>query len=228
MARILHRVPSEFKSIYEGVKGLELADSITGDAHKLFNVPYDCGFFFSKHLAIATSVFQNAGAAYLATSGGPDSIPSPLNIGIENSRRFRALPLYASLHMYGVEGYYEILARQISTSRNIARVIMGHEAYELLPVSHETTADQASSQNDDILEKVYIVVLFRAKEATFNQDLVNHINKTGKIYVSGTAWDSRPAARIAVAKWQVDPHVQPEVVRSTLHLVWNEWKSKTT
>jgi hypothetical protein len=33
------------------------------------------------------------------------AIPSPLNCGIENSRRFRALPLYAGLLEQGKTGY---------------------------------------------------------------------------------------------------------------------------
>lgn len=33
------------------------------------------------------------------------SLPSPLNCGIENSRRFRALPLYAGLMEQGKTGY---------------------------------------------------------------------------------------------------------------------------
>ena len=32
-------------------------------------------------------------------------VPSPLYVGIENSRRFRALPLFASLMSLGKEGY---------------------------------------------------------------------------------------------------------------------------
>src|ERR1700761_734328 len=227
MARVLHKAPSPFESIYEGVKGLELADSIAGDAHKLFNVPYDCGIFFSKHLEIATSVFQNAGAAYLASSGSLDSIASPLNVGIENSRRFRALPLYATLHSYGVEGYRKMLVRQISTARNIARVIMLHEAFELLPIKREPTLDPSLPQGVDKFEDVYIIVLFSAKDNSLNKVLVSRINKTGKIYVSGTSWEGRQAARIAVANWQVEPQAQTAVVSTTLDLVWAEWNTNS-
>jgi glutamate/tyrosine decarboxylase-like PLP-dependent enzyme len=44
-----------------GVRYLEAADSIAADAHKLFNVPYDCGIFLSRHLGTGIDVFQNPG-----------------------------------------------------------------------------------------------------------------------------------------------------------------------
>jgi hypothetical protein len=38
----------------------------------------------------------------------PEDIPSPLFVNIENSRRFRALPVYASLLSLGKEGYQSL------------------------------------------------------------------------------------------------------------------------
>lgn len=78
--------------------------------HRL-NVPYDCGIFFSRDafLQLATTGPGLTPAAYL--SSGPTtisssafplidpyrSLPSPLFTNLENSRRFRALPVYSSL-----------------------------------------------------------------------------------------------------------------------------------
>lgn len=212
MARILD--PKTYPAIYSGVEGIELADSITGDAHKLFNVPYDCGFFVSKHLDLATSVFQNAGAAYLATA--PQAIPSAMNIGIENSRRFRALPLYASLLAYGVDGYRDMLQRQIATARLIAKWIARHPAYELLPIKHQQAVDLDA---DADLDSIYMIVLFRAKDESLNLKLGGLINATGEIYVTGTKWDGRPGVRISVANWQVDAQKQASTVQKVLEQV---------
>ncbi|OQO01699.1 hypothetical protein B0A48_12736 [Cryoendolithus antarcticus] len=192
-----------YDALLEGVAGMELADSITGDAHKLLNVPYDCGFLFSKDLALAQHCFQNPNAAYLASvvsqpaNAAEPSIPSPLNIGIENSRRFRALPVYASLMAYGKNGYVEMLVRQISLARAIATYIDGHDAYELLPNDPSRTLEER-------LANVYIIVLFRAKGQALNGELVQRINGSKRIYISGTQWEGRPAARFAVSNWQVD------------------------
>ncbi|KAJ5550167.1 hypothetical protein N7535_001894 [Penicillium sp. DV-2018c] len=193
--RVLGESP-EFATIKKGCEAIELVDSITGDGHKLLNVPYDCGFFFTRHSNVASQVFQNANAAYLASgdSDGP-SIPSPLNIGIENSRRFRALPVYASLLSYGKSGYEEMLKRQICLARKIYSWIFEHPGYTALP--------QGSSKAE-LLDQTFMCVLFRANDEGLNRELGNKINESSRMFVSGTSWDGSPACRIAISNWRVD------------------------
>lgn len=193
--RILDDSP-EFATLKKGCAGMELADSITGDGHKLLNVPYDCGFFFCRHPDIAPQVFQNANAAYLSAgaSDGP-SIPSPLNIGIENSRRFRALPVYASLLSYGKMGYRDMLERQIRLARAIYEWIFDHPGYVALP---EATCKV------DLVDQTFMSVLFRAKDERLNGALAKRINKTSRMFVSGSSWQGQPACRIAISNWRVD------------------------
>lgn len=201
------------------MEGLELADSITGDAHKLLNVPYDCGFFFSRHPNLAQQVFQNANAAYLnSTNTSPGQIQSALNIGIENSRRFRALPVYATLVAYGRFGYRDMLHRQIRLARAVALFFHEHPDFELLP---EGMSDSARIKQD-----IYIIVLFKAKDRNLNESLVKRINSTSRIYVSGTMWNGSQASRIAVANWQVDPGRDLTLVQSVIEDVLSLWRKE--
>lgn len=209
-ARILPADQNEYAVQVQGVKDLELVDSITGDAHKLLNVPYDCGIFLSRHLDIGTSVFKNAGAAYLSISSF--DIPSPLNIGIENSRRFRALPVYTTLLSLGRDGYRKILQKQISLARCIAQFIQSEPALELLP----RFPPSFRRVKEQWRERIYIIVLFRASNDDVNEELVKRINGTRRIYVSGTMWDGRPAARFAVSNWQVDVEKDLQLIREVL------------
>jgi glutamate/tyrosine decarboxylase-like PLP-dependent enzyme len=165
----------------------------------LLNVPYDCGIFLSRHLELGTKVLQNSNAAYLSSSSS-NEIPSPLNVGIENSRRFRALPVYASLSSYGRDGYRDILQRQISLARSIAEFIQSTPDFDLLP-QYPPSFAKVKEQG---ISRIYIVVLFRATDASVNKTLVQRVNATRRIYVSGTQWDGQPAARVAVSNWQVD------------------------
>lgn len=205
LARILPSKP-EYELLKRGVSNLELADSIAADAHKLFNVPYDCGIFLSRHLDLATSVFQNPGAPYLNAASG--SVPSPLNIGIENSRRFRALPVYANLVAYGRQGFVDMLKRQIELARMIAAYIDTSDAYQLLPPSPQ--------QGDTTFSSIFIIVLFKAVDPDLNASLVRKINATRKIYVSGTSWQSKPACRFAISNWRSSVEKDWDVIKEVL------------
>jgi glutamate/tyrosine decarboxylase-like PLP-dependent enzyme len=197
----------EFGEIFRGCQGLELADSITGDGHKLLNVPYDCGFYFCRHRGIADEVFRNGNATYLTSTASNDDMSSPLNIGIENSRRFRALPVYATLQAYGRMGYVDMLKRQIRLARKVVEDMWDSEFYQLLP---------ESSSKTDLLAKTFMVVLFRAKKESLNTDLVRRINATKRMYVSGTTWDGQHAARIAIANWNVKEERDYQIIRNVL------------
>lgn len=210
-ARYLPKDDMEYAALLDGVRDIELADSITGDCHKLLNVPYDCGFFFSRHLDIGTKVFQNSNAAYLSASS-ESSIPSPLNIGIENSRRFRALPVYATLMSYGREGHVELLRRQIRLARGIAEFIANTPIFQLLPQSPPSFA----KVKEQGIARIYSIVLFRVTDDALNKELVHRVNATRKIYISGTQWDGAPAARFAISNWQVDVERDLALIKEVL------------
>ena len=206
---------SHYAPIKDCTAGLDLADSITGDGHKLLNVPYDCGFFLSRHRSLAERVFANPNAAYLSASATADGIMSPLNIGLENSRRFRALPVYASLIAYGKAGYRDMLERQIDLARRIAIYIDKSEVYELLAKSPKSTL------LDDGVGDIYIIVLFRARDDRLNEQLVAKIKESRKIYVSGTSWKGVPACRFAVSNWMVNVDRDSEIIKKVLMDVAN-------
>ncbi|CAJ2502346.1 Uu.00g097400.m01.CDS01 [Anthostomella pinea] len=209
-ARILPAT-SEFAKLRDQVAGLELADSITVDGHKLLNVPYDNGIFFTRKSSTMTSVFQNPNAAYLS-AGGSSEIQSPLNIGLENSRRFRALPVYAVLMSEGISGLSEIMARMVHLARGIAQAIRESDDYVLLPNA------------DADLEDTHVIVIFRAKDDSLNEALVKTINESAEWYVSGTKWKGQTACRVAVASWRVDVERDLELVKRSLATMAEEHK----
>ncbi|CAN6654960.1 hypothetical protein TRVA0_027S01662 [Trichomonascus vanleenenianus] len=192
----------------QNCSGLELADSITGDNHKTLNVPYDCGFFFTRDVELMEQVFKNAGAAYLKTSAAtsPGSIKSWSNIGLENSRRFRALPVYATLVAYGKSGYRNMLENLVNHTRAIASYIDSSKHYELLP--RGVRPDELST-----------IVLFKANDDAVNAKLKQLINDDNRIYVSGTEYDGSIAVRIAPCNWQVQPGDEKLVIEVLESLV---------
>ncbi|KAK0638778.1 pyridoxal-dependent decarboxylase [Cercophora newfieldiana] len=205
-ARVLPKT-DEYLNLHAHVAGLELADSITVDAHKILNVPYDAGIFLCRDASIPSRVFQNPNAVYLATPSGPSgtTIQSALNIGLENSRRFRALPVYAVLLSEGRAGISSMAARMVTLARGIASFLASSPHYDLLP-----------SPFNPNLESTFMIVLFRAKDPVLNTTLVPKINSTRKLFASGTTWNGTPACRLAISNWRVDPAADLPVVTEVL------------
>ena len=98
-----------------------------------------------------------------------------------------------------------MLERQIRLARGIASFIAASPHYELL-----------SSAEAENIANVYIIVLFRAIDDKINAELVQRINSTRKIYVSGTQWNGEPAARFAVANWMVDTERDLALIKGVL------------
>ncbi|OBT54351.1 hypothetical protein VE04_05773 [Pseudogymnoascus sp. 24MN13] len=191
----------EFASLRASSEGLQYADSITADCHKALNTPYASAILLTRTETDLNNVCNNGAAAYLKTSA-TDPIPSPLNHGLENSRRFSALPIYAVLHAHGREGLALLFATQVRLARAVASMVKELEAYELLP-----TAEVA---------EVGTIVLFRLRDQGRNEELLGRINDQNRIYVSGTSWEGRPAVRVAVSGWEMDVEKDTSVIREVL------------
>lgn len=163
--------------------------------------------FFSRSLELQTEVFRNPNAAYLSAGSAAATVPSPLNIGLENSRRFRALPVYAVLRAEGREGLGAMFERMVVLARGIAQFVRDSENYELLS---DKTAD---------VEQTFMIVLFRARDPGLNEVLVSKLNETREIWVSGTSWDGKKAVRVAVSNHGVDVSRDLTVVTEILRAV---------
>ncbi|KAB8360624.1 hypothetical protein FH972_024362 [Carpinus fangiana] len=205
----------EYSHVRKGVEGLAYADSIAGDAHKLLNVPYDCGFFFAKSVDPTCAAFSNGSAPYLL-GGGVQPWENPSNIGIENSRRFRALPVYSTLRAYGRQGYTSMISRCVDLARRISRWIYESEHYKLLP----------RGRGSDYLQDTFIIVLFKARSSALNETLTKRINATQSMYVSATKWDGDSACRIAVSNWQVNVERDCAYVSKVLQDVYTQWRDE--
>jgi hypothetical protein len=100
-----------------------------------------------------------------------------------------------------------MLVRQVQLARRVARFVFDHDGYELLPVT---------GGKEVAVARIFMIVLFRARDERINVELVKRINKTGKIYVSGTKWEGKPAARIAVSNWRVDVERDVKLIEEVL------------
>lgn len=94
--------------------GIELADSITCDAHKWLSVPVAAGMFFTRHRESILQAFRVEASSYV-----PPAVPDafdPYVTTIQWSRRFIGLKLFMTLAELGWHGMAELIERQAAMS----------------------------------------------------------------------------------------------------------------
>ena len=96
----------------------------------------------------------------------------------------------------------------------------GNESYEVLAKGRNSVHGENEEQQAN--EDTHIVVLFRAKYDEINEQLVSRVNRTRKIYVSGTKWDGQQACRIAVSTWKADVETDLMLIAEVLEEVLND------
>jgi glutamate/tyrosine decarboxylase-like PLP-dependent enzyme len=169
---------------YRGLlAGIEAADSVTVDAHKWLNVPYDCALTYTAHLPLQLEVFQNRSAYLPAPLAVEDNY---LHLAPENSRRFRALPLWMTLLAYGREGHAELVERNCTSARYLGELLAADPLFRLAaPV------------------RLNVVCFTLANgDAAALQRLHKALHEDGTAYLSPSVLDGQPMLRAALCNWR--------------------------
>ena len=172
------------------VRGIELCDSWTTDAHKYLNVPYDCGLAFVRDAAAHRGA-MTLSTSYLPTGG---AARDEIDWNPEFSRRARGFAIYAALRELGREGLADLIER---TCRYAQALVDGIGA---LPGAERVAG---SEFNQGLVR--FLSARAGAAEADHDRrtdEVIAAINATGEAYFGGVDWQGRRCMRISVCNWR--------------------------
>jgi glutamate/tyrosine decarboxylase-like PLP-dependent enzyme len=166
------------------VRGIARADSVATDAHKWLNVPYDSGLVFCAHPASHRAA-MTLSAAYIVESAAERD---PHEFVPEESRRARAVPVYAALRTLGRDGLRDLVDRCCRLARRMA---------DRLRVAPGVTV-----LNDVVLNQVLVRFEPPAGDAdTFTRAVIARVQADGTCWLGGTTWHGLAAMRVSVSNW---------------------------
>jgi aromatic-L-amino-acid decarboxylase len=165
--------------------GCEWANSVVVNPHKWLFVPVDLSVLYVRDLENLRRTFSLV-ADYLKTADG--DVRNYMDYGLQLGRRFRALKLWFVLRHYGARAIREKLREHIRLAQIFAQWVRAEAGWEVC-APHPLS-----------------VVCFRAVPAqvapealdAYNERLLEAVNATGEVFLSGTRLDGRFVLRLAV------------------------------
>ncbi len=158
------------------LSGVELADSITIDAHKWLATTMGCGMFLTRNASILNAAFA------VSTSYMPSFIPSidPYVTTAQWSRRFLGLRLFLSLAAAGWSGYSQHIEHSIALS-GYMRERLEKRGWKIV--------------NNSPLAVLCIVP---PRNRADIEPIVNRVLASGRAWVSAAAYEGQAVIRACV------------------------------
>jgi glutamate/tyrosine decarboxylase-like PLP-dependent enzyme len=187
------------------IHGIDRAHSVSLDAHKWLNVPYDCGVAFVHDPAVHRDAFT-ASAAYLGAEEAERQVFS--NLSPEMSRRARSLAVWATLRAYGRNGYRAMVERHVELAHRLADRVDAEPDLERL-------ADVPLN-----------VVCFRYRPSGLDEGELDELNTRlgqsvlddGRVYFGTTVYGGKIAFRPAIVNWRTQEGDVDLIVPTVLQL----------
>ena len=170
------------------LKGADLADSLVVNPHKWLFTPMDLSILYTrKPEMFRRALSLDETPAYLQTAGNERAV-NLSEYTVSLGRRFRALKLWFVLRYYGREGIARVLRSHIQMAQDFVDQVRRHPDFEIAA------------------PPMFSLVCFRLRGSDEqNRELLERVNATGRVFLSGTVLKGRFVLRLAIGNIGTTP-----------------------
>ncbi len=191
------------------IEGIEYADTFVFNPHKWMFTNFDCSAYFIKDPEALVRTFEIL-PEYLKTKA--EGVKNYRDWGLQLGRRFRALKLWWVIRHHGIEGLQKRIRNHIQMAHNLAKKIKESNNFELLaPVPLNTICFRYKPLGTKDLGEIN----------RLNEELLERLNRTGKVYMTHTKLNDVYTIRIAIGQ----TYVEQRHVDAAWHLINDNVKS---
>jgi aromatic-L-amino-acid decarboxylase len=180
------------------IKGIDAVDSFVFNPHKWMFTNFDCSAYFVKDKEALINTFSiNPEYLKTKTSG---KVNDYRDWGIQLGRRFRALKLWFVIRSYGLEGLREKIRYHISLAEWLEQEVIKSADFEMItPRTLNLLCFRYKPENISDPEKLNNI----------NEQLLQRVNATGKMYITHTKLNGKYTLRMVIAQTNVNrTHVE--------------------
>lgn len=167
-------------------KGWNRADSLVINPHKWMFTPMDLSVYFTRKPDILKRAFSLS-AEYLKTNQDSE-VENLMDYGIQLGRRFRSLKLWFIIRYFGVDGLADRIRNHIELAKEFANWVDDEKDFErMAPVPFSTVCFRYNPGN-----------LSEEKLNELNENILERINQSGKIFLSHTKLNGKFVIRLTI------------------------------
>ncbi|MEY3846969.1 MAG: hypothetical protein RJA66_1236 [Actinomycetota bacterium] len=170
--------------------GIDLADSVTIDAHKWMFVPKACSILLVKELSSLFNTFSHD-EAYMPHD---DDDYNPVDLTLEYSRPLRALKLWMGFYSHGAKAFRDAISGNLDLARMTYQMASADPLFRVLP-----SAPQLS------IVPIQYCPSGVADVSAHNKQLCQEIVRDGRIYISPAVIDGEVWLRPCFTNFRTSP-----------------------
>ncbi len=183
----------------DDLRGLSLADSLAIDPHKWLYAPLEAGCVLVRDREALRDAFSYTPSYYRFTGEEEEPRTNYYELGMQNSRGFRALKVWLALRQVGVEGYRRMIGDDIRLAAELHRNVERTDELEAGGCELSICTFRyvpPDLQDDSPATREYLNRL--------NEELLARMKRDGRAFVSNAVVRDRFLLRACIVNFRTD------------------------